>query len=37
MTLSPGTRLGPYELVASVGAGRMGEVCRAKGTRLVRK
>jgi hypothetical protein len=24
MTLSPGTRLGPYELVAPVGAGGMG-------------
>jgi eukaryotic-like serine/threonine-protein kinase len=36
MTLSPGTRLGPYELVAPVGAGGMGEVYRAKDTRLER-
>ncbi|HEY3124049.1 MAG TPA: protein kinase, partial [Thermoanaerobaculia bacterium] len=36
MTLSPGTRLGPYELLAPVGAGGMGEVYRAKDTRLDR-
>jgi eukaryotic-like serine/threonine-protein kinase len=36
MTLLPGTRLGPYELVAPVGAGGMGEVYRAKDTRLDR-
>ena len=36
MTLSSGTRLGPYELVAAVGAGGMGEVYRAKDTRLDR-
>jgi eukaryotic-like serine/threonine-protein kinase len=36
LTLSPGTRLGPYELVAPVGAGGMGEVYRAKDTRLDR-
>ncbi|HMA18105.1 MAG TPA: serine/threonine-protein kinase, partial [Thermoanaerobaculia bacterium] len=36
MTLSSGTRLGPYELVAPVGAGGMGEVYRAKDTRLER-
>ncbi len=36
MTLSSGTRLGPYELVAPVGAGGMGEVYRAKDTRLDR-
>jgi eukaryotic-like serine/threonine-protein kinase len=36
MTLSPGTRLGPYELVAPVGAGGMGEVYRARDTRLDR-
>jgi serine/threonine protein kinase len=36
MTLSAGTRLGPYELVSPVGAGGMGEVYRAKDTRLER-
>ncbi|HEY3204699.1 MAG TPA: serine/threonine-protein kinase, partial [Thermoanaerobaculia bacterium] len=36
MTLSSGTRLGPYELVAPIGAGGMGEVYRAKDTRLDR-
>jgi eukaryotic-like serine/threonine-protein kinase len=36
MTLSAGTRLGPYELVAPIGAGGMGEVYRAKDTRLER-
>ena len=36
MTLSSGTRLGPYELVAPVGAGGMGEVYRAMDTRLDR-
>jgi eukaryotic-like serine/threonine-protein kinase len=36
MTLSTGTRLGPYELVEPVGAGGMGEVYRAKDTRLER-
>jgi eukaryotic-like serine/threonine-protein kinase len=36
VTLSAGTRLGPYELVAPVGAGGMGEVYRAKDTRLDR-
>jgi Tol biopolymer transport system component len=36
MTLSAGTRLGPYELLAPVGAGGMGEVYRAKDTRLDR-
>ena len=36
MTLVPGTRLGPYEIVSSVGAGGMGEVYRAKDTRLDR-
>jgi Tol biopolymer transport system component/predicted Ser/Thr protein kinase len=36
MTLSGGTRLGPYELIAPIGAGGMGEVYRAKDTRLDR-
>ena len=36
MALAPGTRLGPYEVVASLGAGGMGEVYRAFDTRLER-
>ena len=36
MSLSPGTRLGPYEITALIGAGGMGEVWRAKDTRLER-
>ena len=36
MSLSPGTRLGAYEVVALIGAGGMGEVYRAKDTRLDR-
>ena len=36
MTLPSGTRLGPYEIVAPIGAGGMGEVFRAKDTRLGR-
>ena len=35
-TLSAGTHLGPYELIAPIGAGGMGEVYRAKDTRLDR-
>ncbi len=36
MGLAPGTRIGAYELVASLGAGGMGEVYRARDTRLER-
>lgn len=36
MTIVAGMRLGPYEIVAPIGAGGMGEVFRAKDTRLER-
>src|SRR5258706_1244088 len=36
MSLSAGTRLGPYEILAPIGAGGMGEVYRARDTRLDR-
>jgi len=36
MALASGTRLGPYEIISPVGAGGMGEVYRARDTRLER-
>ena len=36
MSLAPNTRLGPYEIVVAIGAGGMGDVYRAKDSRLGR-
>src|ERR1700730_372214 len=36
MPLQPSTRLGPYEIISPIGAGGMGEVYRARDTRLDR-
>jgi serine/threonine protein kinase len=36
MSLPPGRRLGPYEIISPIGAGGMGEVLKAKDTRLQR-
>lgn len=36
MTITPGSRLGPFEILAPLGAGGMGEVYRARDTRLDR-
>lgn len=37
MPIASGTKLGPYEIQSKLGAGGMGEVCRARDTRLDRQ
>ena len=37
MSLTPHTRVGPYEIAAAIGAGGMGEVYRARDLRLGRE
>ena len=36
MPLTPGTQLGPYELIAEIGEGGMGQVWKGRDTRLNR-
>ena len=36
MALTPGTTLGPYEVLAAIGAGGMGEVYKTRDTKLDR-
>src|SRR5216117_4172640 len=36
VNVEPGTRLGPYEVLSAIGAGGMGEVYKARDTRLER-
>ena len=36
MALAPGVRLGPYEVLAAIGKGDMGEVWRATDMKIVR-